>query len=248
MGKKDHFRETGFTLTEICLIIAFFGIMIVFAIPTFSAGLNINRIRESEVKANTHTIQVAIERYYVDQNKYPPFLLGGDANGWRRWHLTHDEPEVLMNQPSNRIVNDVLIAYGYLESYPMNPFVRDGMDIIKSTHFPESGDVKDLKWGDGDPRFGYKGDVMGNGLDDPAYYQHRIVGIPEVETSFVETSRTLDKETVIQLEFCEPPVGLHYMMGGRKKIIRNGRENKVVTVATWWPGNFFYRGLHEFPG
>ena len=235
-------NQIGFTNIE--LVLATVIIWLSTSLFLISCGEDKTTIHEEEVKANIHIIQAAIERYEVDHKRYPSFLLGGDSKGWRNWHVYHDEPDPPVDEPSDNLVQDVLVQYGYLESYPQNPFVSDGMKVIMSTRARGTGPNEELRAGDGDPRFGYYGNIIGNGIDDPAYYMHRIVGIPPVETTLIETRRTLDDETIKKLGFCEPPKGLHYMMGGRKAFDKNG---EVITVATWWPGNFFYRAGSYFP-
>jgi len=229
--------DKGFTKIELIIAVIIIGAYVGLALPCLTA--NMYEEREAQVKLNIHEIQMAIERYYVDNGFYPRFLLGGDQKGWREWHLRNDEAGVSPDEPSNNLVVDVLIEYGYLDSYPKNPFVDDGMAIIKSTAAFGSDPLKNHRFGDGDPRFGYRGETMGNGISDPEYYKHRIIGIPPVETPLIETRRTLDDETVKRLGFIEPPDGIHYMMGGRKAFDRRGN---VITVASYWPGNFFYRG------
>jgi len=242
-GMRKLNKERGFTLIELLVVITIIGILAAIALPNYIKAKD--KAKEAEVKANIHTIQVAIERYDVDQARYPSFLLGGDTEGWVKWHHKYD---VAGDPPSNNLVQDVLVQYGYITSYPVNPFVNDGMSIIQSTAAVGTGPGGQFQPGDGDPRFGFNGRVMGNGLSDPAYYKHRIIGIPPVETPLIETKRTLDPLedgiTVNALGFLEPPDGIHYMMGGRKSFDADG---EVITVSVFWPGNFFYRGLFDHP-
>ena len=239
MLKYPAKNQSGFTKIELLIAFVFILILLIAtALPSYDPG-GANKARESEVKANLHSIQIAIERYFVDNQKYPSFLLGGDMEGWYNWHLMNDDEDPSADAPSNNLVCDVLIKYGYMTSYPKNPFVNDGMKIIKSTSAFGSAP------GDGDPRFGFNGRIIGNGLSDPAFYIHRSeIGIPPIITPLIETRRTLSDITVKQLGFLEPPDGIHYMMGGRKSFDKKGN---VITVATWWPGNFFYRGLFNYP-
>jgi prepilin-type N-terminal cleavage/methylation domain-containing protein len=244
---RNSLKEQGFTLIELLVVITIIGILAAIALPNYIKAKD--KAKEAEVKANIHAIQVAIERYEVDQKRYPSFLLGGDAEGWHKWHLRFDDQNPDPTEPSNNLVQDVLVQYGYMQSYPKNPFVDDGLTIIKSTCAVGSGPNQSHQPGDGDPRFGFTGSIMGNGLDDPAYYEHRTVGIPEVTTPLIETKRTLSQAAVTALGFLEPPYGVHYMMGGRKSLIDdpNSDEDLVLTVSTYWPGNFMYRGLFDHP-
>jgi len=91
-------------------------------------------VREAEVRSNIHSIQLALERYAVDNNgSYPMILYGGDLTDTfvkadapvnpetgHSYYLPPDDPGYL---PFNGDC-DVLIQYGYLAQYPMNPFQR----------------------------------------------------------------------------------------------------------------------------
>ncbi|HYE77905.1 MAG TPA: hypothetical protein VEI97_07965, partial [bacterium] len=112
--------------------------------------------------------------------------------------------------------------------------------------------------GDGDPRFGLRGNTMGNGLDHTmvyTVYPGERFGPSDRETQIVETCRTLKCSTgnqVVAKGFTElleidnedrdDNNGTHWMMGGRRIINSQG---EVDTVFTHWPGNFFYRGFPE---
>ncbi|MBU1023204.1 type II secretion system GspH family protein, partial [bacterium] len=238
----NTFQESGFTKIELLVVILILCIFASFAIPGLTSTMVSER--EAETKNNLHIIRMAIERYFLDNDKYPPFLLGGDVVGWDNWHQINDDDNPPSDEPSNNLVHDVLIQYGYLQSYPKNPFVGDGMAIIKSTGGVGTGLTGEFQPGDGDPRFGFYGNTMGNGLSDPAFYQHlNSIGISPTETPLIETRRTLSDYAAAKHGFLDPPDGVHYMMGGLKTF--DSRDG-VKTVANWWPGNFFYRGLVDY--
>jgi len=241
---RNSLKERGFTLIELLVVITIIGILAAIALPNYIKAKD--KAKEAELKANIHTIQVAIERYEVDSGRYPSFLLGGDTEGWHKWHLAKDQANPPIDQPSNNLVQDVLVQYGYIDSYPKNPFVDDGMAIIQSTAANGSGPGGAFQPGDGDPRFGFTGVMMGNGLDDPAYYKFRTIGIPPIQTPLIETYRTLDPLAVSALGFLEPPAGVHWMMGGRLAF-DDKTPPTPLTVSVFWPGNFFYRGLFDHP-
>jgi hypothetical protein len=106
----------------------------------------------------------------------------------------------------------------------------------------------DPQQGDGDPRFGFKGNVMGNGLEDFYFFEHRSGALPLRWTSEIETRRTLPPNQQDVLGFPELDgtefQGLHYMFGGRRQWFTNSNGDKEMkTIFTFWPGNFMYRAL-----
>ncbi len=228
--------ERGFTWPEILILIVIFSIILVIALPNMHPFATKNKSREAEVKSNIHTIQIALERYFTDHSEYPPYLLGGDIDGWLIWHERWDginDIEMADGRiASNNIVVDPLIEQVYITSYPSNPFVADGLKIIARTT-----DEISIQHGMGDPRFGYKGNIMGMGLDDPAWFcgslQPDSQNYPEIETR-----RTLDHGDYLNVPeaFTNPKTNPYYLFGGFRS-----SENEGEVTKTWWPGNFFYR-------
>lgn len=224
--------KSGFTLIELLVVITIIGILMAIALPNYIKAKD--KVKEAEVKSNIHAIQIALERYAVDNgSEYPPFLLGGDSGSWNMWHALKDKnpsTEQAFNQYKNiffeDFVVDPLIFYNYMSSYPSNPFIDDGNVIVEATW----DDEVDL----GDPRFGYKGDIMGNGLTDPKFFGDSD-GPRSPNYTVINTQLTLpDAE---ELGFPK----LHYMMGGRRN-----EGSKSGYILTHWPGNFFYRSGWSF--
>ncbi|MCX6647340.1 MAG: type II secretion system protein [bacterium] len=230
-------RQKGFTLIELLVVITIIGILAAIALPNYIKAKD--KAKEAEVKANLHTIQISLERYMVDNNEYPNFIIGGDVEGWLHWHSVNDPLD-----PKNGIVSDPLVSWGYIESYPENPFVSDGLIIIQSTTLKSSP-----QQGDGDPRFGFRGNVSGNGVEDIYFYEYRCGALPLLCTSDVETKRTLPPNQQAILGFPElnpgdENQGVHYMFGGHRRFVKLPDDTEIMeTIMTFWPGNFMYRGL-----
>lgn len=149
-------HERGFTLVELLVVITIIGILAAIAIPNMTRMRD--KARETEVKANLHVIQEAVERYYTNENEYPPYLLGGSNTSW----------PIFKARPSNPYpdIVDPLIDKNYITSYPKNPFVdeREGGIYLAAT----GGDA--YTPASGDPRFGLKGTIMPNSVDDPLFF------------------------------------------------------------------------------
>jgi len=231
--------QRGFTLIELLVVITIIGILASIALPNYIKAKD--KAKEVEAKASLHSIQIAIERYNVDHREYPPFLLGGDSDGWLYWHAKWNENDPDIHEPANAWVQDPMIEYGYITSYPENPFVDagDANIIIDATAF-----IDDPQQGDGDPRFGYKGNIMGCGLDDPAFFEYDPANWTNCRT---ETKRTLTRGIYTPETYGFPSrnaqwdqyPGLYYNFGGRYNRANGG------TIMTFWPGNFFYRSASD---
>ena len=61
--------QRGFSLVELLVVITIIGILASLALANM--GRVRNKAHESEVKANLHVIQEAVERFSVDEGEYP---------------------------------------------------------------------------------------------------------------------------------------------------------------------------------
>jgi len=236
-------REKGFTLIELLVVITIIGILAAIALPNYIKAKD--KAKEAEVKANCHTIQIALERYMTDNNEYPQYLLGGDIDGWLNWHTKFDGVNPLgmshSRMSSNERVQDPMIEYDYITSYPMNPFVGDGQIIIRQTNVDGTDNQ-----GDGDPRFGYKGNTMGQGLDDMNMFRGAVHPGPFF-WSEIETRRTLDRGAWPPSNSTVPPAfiswtEMYYLFGGFRNPIPDAPTD---VIFTYWPGNFFYKSTTD---
>ncbi len=253
--------ESGFTLVEFIVVFCMISILFLTLVSCQSYGRD--KSREGEVKANIHTIRVALERYAVDHSgEYPKMIWGGDSESWSRIEGTgcrtmwqheafNGENEDVAAPPI-----DPLIKFGYMESYPRNPFANANdmpplETIIKWTGL-ESG-----KLGDGDPRFGFKGRVMGNILEDPRYLWKAPALITRIKNCLPEDSET-NHACMINVE---GKINPFYSRGGlpdkleshwtsddsiKLKSRKLDYAPRGKTISAYWPGQFFYRSAGSF--
>jgi len=243
--RKGRKIPSGFTLIELLVVITIIGILAAIALPNYIRAKE--KAKEVEVKSNLHTIQIALERYMTDNNEYPHYLLGGDIEGWLNWHSKYDGINNLAMSEgrvaSNDRVQDPMIEYDYITSYPQNPFVGDGQIVIRETNVDGTDNQ-----GDGDPRFGFKGNIMGQGLDDPNFFGGAIHP-GQYFWSEIETRRTLDRGLWQNVPPAFQSGGalntqLYYIFGGFKLPPGSPKGNDEV-IQTFWPGNFFYKAISD---
>jgi prepilin-type N-terminal cleavage/methylation domain-containing protein len=233
-----HSTQRGFTLIELLVVITIIGILAAIALPNYIKAKD--KAKEAEVKAGCHTIQIALERYATDHSGvYPNYILGGDTVGWdersgnRALTYTTDE--------NMRPPRDPLVAFAYLNSYPHNPFIDPGEGPTSTIEWTGHSS----KLGDGDVRFGWNGETMGNCLDDPRYLWTAY--------GYGYASRlqwTFQPQYDVYLSvinFSSP--NTFYCMGGMPAWMtpKTDQSNPYgETVHAWWPGEFFYRSGGEF--
>ncbi|HYE79604.1 MAG TPA: type II secretion system protein, partial [bacterium] len=232
----------AFTLIELLVVITIIGILAAIALPNYIKAKD--KAKEVQTKSAIKSIQVAVERYHTDFEQYPQYLLGGDTEGWKNWHSRHDEENPIVGDPQNAWLKDILIEYNYLDAYPINPFVDNGNAIIQQTG-PLTPGPNGYEPGQGDPRFGFRGDTMGNGCEVPIMFRNWYNNTD----LNIETERTLLSSTggdPTTKGFGTPMTGgLHYTMGGRRALVNTNGNQEVGQVYTHWPGNFFYRGVGQ---
>ena len=231
-----HKLEHGFTLIELLVVITIIGILAAIALPNYIKAKD--KAKEAEVKANCHTIQIALERYATDHSgAYPNYILGGDTRGWDERSgcraLTRPSSE------NTRPPRDPLIHFAYVYSYPDNPFIDPGEGIVSV--IPWTG--ASLTLGDGDIRFGWTGEIMGNCLDDPRFL-FTAYGAP---TRLQWTLFPVPNAYLGILNGNSP--NSFYCMGGlpqwsRENLGQSDLEGQAIKA--FWPGQFFYRAAGDF--
>jgi len=256
---KKLLNNHGFTVTELIIVIVVIGILFAITLPNFIKAKD--KARESEVKSNIHKIQIALERYAVDHRHYPAMIWGGDRKGWStekgvgcRTMWEHEEYDpVKDNNKTARPPFDPLIYYGFLESYPRNPFMNEGDGLVTTIKWTNP---RNPKPGNGDPRFGFNGELMGNIIEDPRYLWYL-------------NDKKQPRTTRIANCFCEGVVGYNsgmisnrlpanpfYAMGGipewerfTEDVNAKGPFSNLESekwIKAWWPGEFFYRSFGSF--
>jgi prepilin-type N-terminal cleavage/methylation domain-containing protein len=197
--------QRGFSLVELLVVITIIGILAAIAIPNMTKVRN--KAHESEVKANLHVIQEAIHRYDVDEHEFPKWLIGGDQNSWDVYYLRMGYDRV--NPP----IYDPLIHFNYIDTYPLNPFT--GADA-GGLYLEWSGGEKTTP-ASGDPRFGMKGTVMNNSVDDPVLSWTGSGGVAET------------------INTAGPYVIQNYLVYGGRMALSGNPDRYTIQ------GSFFYR-------
>jgi len=223
--------QRGFSLIELSAVMLVIAALIAVALPQqLIARLE---AKEAETKAHLHTIQIALERYAADTcGEYPVYILGGDAHGWNLNNGCRavTAPYAEMTRPPE----DILIRYGYLTAYPRNPFLDEGDGV--RTVIINTGASSDP--GDGDVRFGWSGERMGNCLDDPRV----LFGGYGQPTRYQYTMFPVATAYLGVLSANSP--NSFYTMGGMPAWsgdMSGNADPEGGTFRYWWPGEFFYR-------
>lgn len=231
-----HRLEQGFTLIELLVVITIIGILAAIALPNYIKAKD--KAKEAEVKANCHTIQIALERYATDHSgAYPNYILGGDTRGWDE--RSGCRAITLPANETTKPPRDPLIHFAYVYSYPDNPFIDAGEGITSIIAW--TGASLDL--GDGDIRFGWTGEIMGNTLDDPRF----LFTDYNQPTRLRWTMYPVTGAYIGVLNGSSP--NSFYCMGGlpqwsRENLGQSDLEGE--TIKAFWPGQFFYRAGGDF--
>jgi len=69
---NSKFREKGFTLIELIIVITLIGILVGMGLPQFKNATK--RTREAALKENLFTLRKLINQYLVDKGNYPQSL------------------------------------------------------------------------------------------------------------------------------------------------------------------------------
>ncbi|MGA1870129.1 MAG: type II secretion system protein [bacterium] len=121
-AKKKFYREQGFTLVELLIVVVILGILAAVVVPQFSGSSKDAKV--SALKSDLSTIRGALELYALQHNdQYPD--ASDDGNKFRQ-QLT------LYTNSSHQISVTVNSAYPYgpyiRHTFPKNPFIDDPND------------------------------------------------------------------------------------------------------------------------
>ena len=242
--------QRGFTLIELLVVITIIGILAAIALPNYIKAKD--KAKEAEVKANCHTIQIALERYATDHSgAYPNYILGGDNRGWDvrsgcRPITGHGDNENL------RPPRDPLVHFAYVYSYPDNPFIDPGEGATSTVIWTGINHALGM----GDPRFGFTGETMGNTLDDPRFLWTMPTPGNTVPSKLAWTIYLSNPEQFYNGSE-DPYLGIlnryspnsFYCMGGLPQWARGGGGTSDPIgqpIKAFWPGQFFYRSGGDF--
>jgi len=253
-------KDRGFTLIELLVVITIIGILAAIALPNYIKAKD--KAREAEVKSNVHTIQIALERYATDHSgQYPKMIWGGDEKSWstvpnigNRTMWEHDPYDPTSdNNAAAHPPFDPLVHLGYMNSYPKNAFLNDGEGLSTIVRWTAPSPCV---LGDGDPRFGFNGEMMGNIIEDPRYLwylnRNRQLRESRVGNCFLEEADTW----YVGMINNRTPANPFYAMGGIPEWERFTSDvssgvatsdlESGVTLKAYWPGEFFYRSGGSF--
>ncbi len=88
------FREKGFTLIEIMVVVLIFGFLLAIAIP-FYATLS-SSVKKNACYANLQVLDNTLARYNIDKGSYPPLADGSPLTDFEPYFV----PEYLKRLPS----------------------------------------------------------------------------------------------------------------------------------------------------
>jgi prepilin-type N-terminal cleavage/methylation domain-containing protein len=214
-------NRQGFTLIEMLVVITILGILITLAVPNFVKAKD--KAFEAQVKVGGNDIRLAVEAFATDENGfYPGYIWGGSRRSWCVDITIGDMSDAcaervktsLKSLPSNqrRQVLDPLIRYGYLNSYPRNPFVRHNSSLCVATRY--------------DPRF--------NCIPPPNYNPSTSnpLGIEEYSTM---------GNVIPDPNFANSGFGDVSRLGYNNRMRAYFVGDLSPDTSDWVPGEFFYR-------
>jgi len=231
MGNETGGTRLGQWLTVLVILFGIF-ILVGLVLPSFIKVTG-HGGKEAEAKANLHNLQLSIERYAVNNDgAYPAYLIGGEPRWAAKVQMAASGPlpkgfsDISDCDPTQ--VSDPLLRAGYIDAYPRNPFVRDGMAVHRvQEDLPTSLTGNDplrngaLEAATAGTRFGPYCTAMGQVLCDPRY--------PKWQYANPATGELEPRDTWATVE---------YRMWDMWRNVRG--KDSWLAIA---PGQFFYKSM-----
>jgi type II secretory pathway pseudopilin PulG len=210
-------------LIELLVVIVIIGILAAIALPNYIKVKD--KAKEAEVKANLHNVQLSVERFAVDtEGSYPPYLIGGEGKYANVVNSTSSNSfsDVKSCDPAEG-VSDPLLRRGYVDSYPRNPFTRNGIAVHQLQETMDGTNDDRLRNGTDEgrqlgTRFGPYCTTMGSVLAEPRYKTWSFVDLTN------PNNNDPDRRT-----FAETTYAFWDMWQGNKPL-------------PYLPGQFFFKG------
>lgn len=161
----------GFTLIEILVVVVVIGVLAALALPNYVRIKE--KAKEAEVKAAVHKLQTDLERFAVDsEGSYPAYLIGGDNAALPTYHDAQGRFVGSAMETPPELARDPLLRQGYLDAYPVNPFLRNEPSVRAfqaSVGDPLRNGTPEGR--EGGTRFGPQGNLLGQCLCDARWLQ-----------------------------------------------------------------------------